>query len=61
MWDEDGMRGDSRVDQDWGLYLPILRCLREQADLRLHLVAAGAHLAFTGHGQTDSSDSGGRI
>ena len=38
---------------DWGLYLPILRCLREQADMRLHLIAAGAHLV-SGHGQTDA-------
>jgi len=38
---------------DWGLYLPILRCLREQSDLRLHLTASGAHLA-AGHGRTDA-------
>ncbi|MFY8056161.1 MAG: UDP-N-acetylglucosamine 2-epimerase, partial [Planctomycetaceae bacterium] len=38
---------------DWGLYLPILRCLREQSDLRLHLIASGAHLA-AGHGRTDA-------
>ncbi|MFN5314545.1 MAG: UDP-N-acetylglucosamine 2-epimerase [Planctomyces sp.] len=38
---------------DWGLYLPILRCLRERGDLRLHLIAAGAHLV-SGHGRTDA-------
>lgn len=39
---------------DWGLYLPILQCLRAEPGLRLHLVAAGAHLA-AGHGRTDAA------
>lgn len=29
---------------DWGIYLPILRRIRQEPSLRLHLIAASAHL-----------------
>ncbi|MFM7037833.1 MAG: UDP-N-acetylglucosamine 2-epimerase [Planctomycetaceae bacterium] len=47
---------------DWGLYLPILDAIRSQSDLRLHLIASGAHLVAS-HGRTDGLivDDGYRI
>jgi UDP-hydrolysing UDP-N-acetyl-D-glucosamine 2-epimerase len=39
---------------DWGLYLPILEEIRSIPELRLHLIASGAHLV-AGHGHTDSA------
>lgn len=39
---------------DWGLYLPILEEIRSTPELRLHLIASGAHLV-AGHGRTDSA------
>jgi len=30
---------------DYGIYLPVLRKIREEADLRLHLIASGMHLS----------------
>jgi UDP-hydrolysing UDP-N-acetyl-D-glucosamine 2-epimerase len=37
---------------DWGLYLPILEAIRSEPELRLHLIASGAHLV-SGHGRTE--------
>jgi UDP-hydrolysing UDP-N-acetyl-D-glucosamine 2-epimerase len=30
---------------DWGLYLPVLQRLRDEPDVRVHLIAAGTHLS----------------
>ncbi|MCH2114556.1 MAG: UDP-N-acetylglucosamine 2-epimerase [Pirellulales bacterium] len=44
---------------DWGIYRPVLKAIRDEPDLDLHLVASGAHLV-SDHGSTlDSIDADG--